>query len=240
MRGSLTVCRPDNIPIDVQASWLPVFALIIWMLAARFFPQLYPTWPISACWLAGVLTASFLFVSVLIHEFGHVVAARWRGLPVLRVSIFYLGGVAVIDAGGASALDELWLALAGPTATILFTIALAGGCFFLGGLPAYLRTVLLYLALSNGLLAAFNLLPGYPLDGGRILRAVLWQISGNPDRATRWAGWTGQALGIIGLVGGLGALDAGDNLIGISLILVGAFLIVAARGVIPGILAPSD
>jgi len=233
VRGAVTVCHVDSIPVDVQLTWPPVFVFVSWTLGDRFFPQLYPEWPSLAYWAAGLVASVLLFSSLLAHEFGHAFVARWRGLSVFRVSLFFLGGMAEIDVDDGTPGDEFWMALAGPAVSVLLAI---GFCAIWLGTAAhhtYVGAIALYLGMSNGLLAAFNLLPGYPLDGGRILRSAFWQVSGDQCRATRWAGWFGQGIGGAGLVAGLVWLTSGDIFVGFWFVAVGGFLILAARGALP-------
>lgn len=233
MRAAVTVCRLGNIPVDVQASWPPVFLFVTWTLSERFFPQLYPHWSQLNYWALGLISSILLFGSLLAHEMGHATIAQNRGLSVFRVSLFLLGGLAEIDVDDGTAADEFWMASAGPLVSILLAVAFCVVWLEVGWTYPFISAVALYLGISNGLLAAFNLLPGYPLDGGRILRSAFWAISGDQGRATRWAGWVGQGIGGSGVVLGLAWLATGDFLAGLWLALVGAFLIFAARGAIP-------
>jgi len=240
VRGAVTVCHLDSIPVDVQATWPPVFFFVIWTLSDRFFPQLYPGWPSFGYWAIGLLSSVLLFGSLLAHEFGHAFVARWRGLSVFRVSLFFLGGVAEIDVDDGTASDEFWMALAGPAVSILLAAVFAGVWLGTAATQPYLSAVALYLGISNGLLAAFNLLPGYPLDGGRVLRSVLWRLCGDQGQATRWAGWCGQGIGGLGIIAGLIALGTHHLLAGFWLVGVAVFLVLAARGaLLPSLLGPS-
>lgn len=240
MRGAVTVCHVVRIPVDVQITWPPVFLFVSWALADRFFPQLYPEWSTPGYWVAGLLSSSLLFGSLLAHEFGHAFVARWRGLSVVRISLFFLGGVAEIGVDDGKPGDEFWMALAGPAISILLAVGFVGAWLEMAATYQHLAAVALYLGISNGLLAAFNLLPGYPLDGGRLFRAALWQICGDQVRATRWASWLGQGMGAAGVLAGLTCLTFGDGLVGVWLVSVGAFLILAARGGIPATLISSS
>ncbi|MGH2458542.1 MAG: site-2 protease family protein [Chloroflexota bacterium] len=240
MRAGVTVCRLRGIPIDLQASWPPVFFFVAWTLAERFFPRIYPPWSLLGDWSLGLLSSGLLFGSLLAHEFGHALVARGRGLTVYRISLFLFGGVAEIDLDGGKALDEFWLASAGPAVSLALAIICLGLWLEAIGLDPHFRAIALYLGMSNGLLGAFNLLPGYPLDGGRILRSALWSIDGNLERATRYARWSGQVLGGAILLAGLAWLAQRSYVDGGWLAALGLFLILAARDAIPrSLLLPS-
>ncbi len=239
MRGTVTVGRLDDVPIVLHASLLPVFAFVSWTLAARFFPLLFPSWSPYRYWLVGIVGSILVFASVLVHELGHTFVARRRGLTVARISLFFLGGVAEIDVDGGTPGDEFWMALAGP----VVSLGLAGGFSALWHPMSQrhpgLGAIALYLAISNFLLAMFNLLPAYPLDGGRLVRSRLWQLCGSQDRATLWASWLGQFLGGTVLLVGVLWLLSGSLITGFWASIVGLFVVIAARGALPSFLSSS-
>ena len=240
MRAAVTICRLRGIPIDIQASWPPVFLFVTWTLAERFFPQIYPPWSATEDWTLGLVSSSLLFGSLLAHEVGHALIARWRGLSVYRISLFLLGGVAEIGVDDGTASDELWIASAGPAISVILAFLCLALWIGANDLDPHFRALVLYLGISNGLLGAFNLLPGYPLDGGRILRSILWSIDGDPDRATRYARRCGQAVGGVLLLAGLAWLTRGGYVDGAWLAALGLFLVLAARNAIPrSLLMPS-
>ncbi len=239
MRQAVTVGRLRAIPIELHVSWPPVFLFVAWLLAAYLLPDLEPD---RAAWLArwgtALLTSGLLFASLLVHELAHAAVARRRGLPVVRVCLFALGGLAEIDVEAGTAGDEFWMALAGPAASLVLAVGCGAAWLTLLAASRLGAAAALYLAVSNALVALFNLLPGFPLDGGRLVRAALWRATGDLGRATRWAAALGMGLG-----GGLGALGglswiAGDPLAGAWLAAVGLFLIVIARGGMPSWLSP--
>lgn len=239
MRCCVRVCQVWEIPIDLQISWPPVFIFVSWTLAVRFFPAIDPSWPVVADWIVAIFSSSLLFASLLAHELGHAVVARQHGLRVFRISLFCLGGLAEIDVDGGTPADEFWMALAGPVVSGLLAVGCSGAGLVISALHPSFGAALLYLGISNLLLALFNLVPGYPLDGGRLLRAGLWQVWSDRARATRWASWIGQAIGGSGAIAGLASLLAGEPFVGIWLVAVGAFLTFAARGTISSIFLPS-
>jgi len=216
-----------GIPIRINASWFAVAAFVAWTLARGYFPAVYPGLPAPAYWLMGAVSALLLFGCVLLHELGHSLAARSYGIPVACVTLFMFGGVAQIASDPRRPSAELIVALAGP----LVSAAIAWLCFAASGampvehgaqLVGY--AVIRYLALINVLLLAFNLLPGFPLDGGRVLRAILWAWTGSLRRATRIASAVGVvfSLALLGL--GVWVLTRGAWTGGLWYIVLGLFL----------------
>lgn len=228
MRASLRFGTLFGIPIGAHASWFLVLALVTWSLAAGYFPQEYPGWEAATYWGVGALTALLLFSSVLLHELGHAVVAQREGVPVRGITLFVFGGVAQIGREPPTAGSELRIALAGP----LTSLALAGGFSLLGLAVAFapvLAAPAVYLGRLNLLLALFNLLPGFPLDGGRVLRAVLWGLGSNFRTATRWATAVGQGLAFLFILAGVGQLFFGNVLNGLWIAFIGWFLHTAAE-----------
>ncbi len=228
MRGG-GLLRIAGIRIVVDPTWFFIFALVVWSLATGYFPQVEPSISRGAAWLLGLVAGLLLFASVLVHELSHALFARAAGIEVPRIRLFLFGGVSEMAAEPRDPRAELRIAAAGP----LTSIALAALFWIVSrtGLPALLPGVGLvvdYLAMINLALAIFNLLPGFPLDGGRILRAWLWSRHGNLLRATRTAGRAGQILGFVLMGLGLRNLILGAPLGGIWMILIGLFLNQAA------------
>lgn len=201
MRASLTFGRIFGIPIGVHSSWFLVAALITWSLAGGYFPQEYPAWSSATYWIVGAITAALFFASVLIHELGHSVVALREGVPVRGITLFIFGGVAQIGSEPPTAGAEFRIAIAGPVTS--FALA---GLFGLLGLTATVNSAAaapaVYLGRINLLLAVFNLIPGFPLDGGRVLRAILWQYAGNFRTATRWATTVGRGVAYLMILAG--------------------------------------
>lgn len=229
--GRITIARIWGIPISVHVSWLLVFALVASSLAAGYFPERQPGWGAATRWVLGALTSLAFFASVLVHELGHSRVALRYGIPIRGITLFVFGGVAQIGREPDSPGAEFRIAIAGPL-TSLALAALFGGVGTVAGSMALVSVAALWLARINLAVALFNLLPGFPLDGGRVLRAAVWAWTGSFDRANRTAAAAGEvlALALIG-VGTLRALG-GDVAGGIWMALIGWFLhsaVVAGR-----------
>ena len=210
-RHTVPLGRIFGIVVDLDYSWFLVFGLMTWVLATSYYPAEFKNWTPGEYWLMGALTAIMLFVSVLLHELGHSVVARRFGIPVPRISLFIFGGVSQIAAEPTNAAMEFWIAIAGP-----------GVSFALGAIFWELRLVLAsvppllalakYMALIDLGLGAFNLIPAFPLDGGRVFRAIVWAISGSFRRATSIAVFAGRFFGFVMIFLGVGRLWPGTSL----------------------------
>jgi len=217
--------------ISVDPSWFVILLLVTGSLATGAFParfpQLAPAWHL----LMGLTAALLLFASIVFHELGHALVARLHRLPVGGITLFMFGGVAELRGEPERPRAELLTALAGPAVSILLALGL-GAVTRWGegaGWPQPPLAILGYLALINGILAAFNLLPAFPLDGGRVLRAVLWAWRKDLRWATRMAAQAGRVVAVLMIAwGGLNAL-LGATVNGLWLVLVGMFLFGAAR-----------
>jgi Zn-dependent protease/CBS domain-containing protein len=206
-----------------------VAALVAWSLAQGYFPSLYPGWEATTYWVAGVVAALALFGSVLLHELSHSLVAIWRGIRVRSITLFIFGGVSTMEEETEQPQDEFLIAVVGPLASVLLA-----GLFWVGFLlvpdsrsaPA---AILAYLAFLNVLLAGFNLLPGFPLDGGRMLRAIIWGVTGRLRRATQIAAFIGQGLGFLLIIWGFSQVLGGAVLNGIWIAFIGWFLTSAAE-----------
>lgn len=212
--------------VRANVSWLFLAILVTWSLAAGFFPVVYPGLTQGIYWTMAVMGMIGLFFSLLFHEFSHSLVARQRGMKVAGITLFLFGGVAEIQAEPPDPKSEFWIAIVGPASSLV----LAGVFYSVAslmqaqGLPAHVVGVLTYLGFINILLAAFNMVPGYPLDGGRVLRAALWGWKGDIRWATRWASVVGQTFGLV-LVGlGILAVLSGNFIGGIWWFLIGLFL----------------
>lgn len=220
--------RVSGIPLRIHWSWLIVAGLLTTLVALVGLPSLQPTWSLGVRWPAAALISILFFASLVLHELAHAVAARRRGLPVLSITLFLLGGVSAIGAEPKRARDEFVIAVVGPLTSfaLMFGFAALFEAFVLAG-SAFGATVCLYLALVNLMVGGFNLLPGYPLDGGRMLRAAIWGARRNFPSATKLAGYAGRAVAVCLGAGGL-ALIAFGALGGVWLAMMGFFLWSAA------------
>ncbi len=223
MSGSITLGRILGIPVGVHISWLLIFALITWSLSVGFFPPEYPDLPVTWYWILGVFTSLFFFGSVLVHELGHSILAQRNGIAVRGITLFIFGGVAQIEREPETPGAEFRIAIAGPLTSLVLGLAFAALWLFDRGIP-YLAAPSAWLMRINLMLAFFNLIPGFPLDGGRVLRAIVWQVTGSFERATRLASFTGQlvAAGFIGL--GVVSMLGGNTFNGLWLVMIGWFL----------------
>lgn len=229
MDAALRLGRVAGIPVGVHTSWFVALAVITLSLAQGFFPQAYPGWSETTYWIAGLVAALALFLSVLVHELSHAAVARSRGLAVESITLFIFGGVAHIRSEAEAPRDEFAIAVVGPIASVLI-----GGLSWLaaralGAADMPPRAILEYLGMVNLMLAIFNLLPGYPLDGGRVLRAILWAATGSVARATTWASYAGQTLGFVFIALGVVQMFAGQLLSGLWIAFIGWFLSNAAE-----------
>jgi Zn-dependent protease/predicted transcriptional regulator len=227
---SFTIAHIGGIAIEIHPSWLLIVALVSWSLAVGVFPAQYEGWSTATYWIIGVVAAVLLFVTVLIHELAHAVVAIRRGLPVPRITLFIFGGVSHLSRQPRTAGEEFFIAAAGPATS--FVIAIVAGiiAILISPLNEQATAIAFYLAIVNLLLAVFNTLPGFPLDGGRVLRSIAWRKTGSFRTATRIAAGVGTTFGFGLMVVGFGFLLFGYILNGIWFAFIGWFLSSAARG----------
>lgn len=226
----IEIVRLYGIPVRLDASWLLIALLISWTLAAQAFPADYPGLARSTYWAMGVSAALGLFVSILLHELSHSLVAQRFGISIGGITLFIFGGVAEMESEPPTARSELLMAIAGPIASFAISaIFFLVGVIF-DGLPVPVLGVVSYLALINLLLAGFNMLPAFPLDGGRVFRAALWGTWNDFPRATRAASTAGRwGGGILIALGAVFALLLGNIVAGVWWIVIGLFLRGAAQ-----------
>ncbi len=219
-KGSLRLGKIFGIEINLHFTWFFIFLLIAWSLAANYFPREYPGLLNYNYWIFGIMAAILLFVSVLFHEITHSLVARYFKIKVDAITLFFFGGVAQLKEQKFTPKKEFWVALSGP----MFSLSLAGVFYLLTLFSAniYVQAIFGYLALLNLILGLFNLVPGFPLDGGRVLRAVLWKRMKDLRRATYIAAETGKAFAIFMIVFGIAGIIFGG--FGLWYILLGIFL----------------
>ena len=227
MRDSFTIGRIAGISVGVNWSWLIVFALIAWTLATSIFPSTNPGLADGAYVAMALIAALLFFTSLLLHEYGHALQARRDGMEIEGITLWLFGGVAKFRGMFPSAGAEFRIAIAGPL------VSLALGLLFLGvpmllGLPATVDGVLFWLGSINIALLVFNLLPALPLDGGRVLRSILWYARGEFVSATRLAAGIGRGFGYLFVAAGVALIVFASPVTGIWLAFVGWFLLQAA------------
>ncbi len=229
MPGSFRIGKIAGIDIDINVSWIIILVLLTVSLATGWFPQLYPGWSSGTYWVVGLISALLLFVSVLLHELAHSLVARRRGLPVKNITLFIFGGVSNIEQEPKSPGVEFQVAVVGPLTSLL----IGAICYLLllplRGTHSPLEGILFYLAVTNVLLGVFNLIPGFPLDGGRVLRSIVWKITGSLTKATRIASISGQVIAYLFILWGIWQLFTGNVLNGIWIGFIGWFLLSAAQ-----------
>ena len=228
MGQSWQIGRVLGIPLRVHVSWFIVFALLSWSLSQGYFPAVLRHVPMWQYWVLGIVAALLLFVSVLVHELGHcIVALRYR-IPISQITLFIFGGMAQIKREAPTPKAEFLIAIAGPLVSVLIALGFWGAAVFPGAPPG-MMAIAEYLMNINFVLAAFNLVPGYPLDGGRVLRAGIWAWSHNFHKATRYAARAGQGFAILLMVVGLYDVTTGAAMGGMWFLLIGGFLFSSAQ-----------
>jgi Zn-dependent protease len=216
--------------VRVDASWLLIAVLVVWSLASGFFPLYYPDLSPGTYWWMGGLGALGLFASIVLHEFAHSWVARQRGMEIRGITLFVFGGVAEMDDEPPDPGTEFRVAIAGPIASVM----IAGASFGLWELarrtnwPSSIGAVFWYLGFINAVLVVFNLVPAFPLDGGRILRSLLWRSLGSLRKATRITSSLGSGFGLFLIVLGVLAFISGNFIGGMWWFLLGMFLRSAA------------
>jgi Zn-dependent protease len=221
--NTIQLFRVYGVPIGLDPSWFLVFALITWALAVSYFPSEFRSWTRLQYWTIAAITSVLFFLCVLLHELGHSLVALKYKLRVKSITMFIFGGVSEITSEPTNALSEFVIAFSGPLASLILA-----GIFYLIQLlftslqPVY--AVSKYLALINATLAVFNLIPGFPLDGGRVFRAIVWGISHNLRRATEIASYLGHAIAFIFILLGVWRLFQGDWINGLWVAFIGWFL----------------
>jgi len=219
--------RLIGIPVSLDYSWFFIFVLLTWMLATSYFPTEFKDWSPVLYWIIGAITSILLFVSVLLHELGHSIVAIKYKIPVREITLLVFGGVSQISGEPRSAMAEFWIAIAGPLVSFflgaLFYLILP----FISGIEV-IYSIVKYLAYINIILGVFNLIPGFPLDGGRILRAIIWGITHNMRKATIIAGNVGRIIAFLFIYFGIMEIFSGRVADGLWIIFIAWFLESAA------------
>jgi Zn-dependent protease/predicted transcriptional regulator len=221
--NNINLGRILGIPIQLSWTWFLIFVLVTWSLADGYFPAQYPTLSPAVHLIIAAVTSALFFASVLAHELGHAYIAVREGIGVRSITLFIFGGVAQLEEEPRTAGAALRVALAGPVVSVALGLFF-GALWLLDQAIPWLAAPSIYLAQLNLILAGFNMIPGYPLDGGRVLQAIVWHFSGDGRRATRMAAMVGQlvAFGFIGL--GITVAINGNLFNGLWLAFIGWFL----------------
>lgn len=218
MRNAIRLGKVFGIEFRLDSSWLFIFALVIWSLVS-LFSRWHPDWTIATGVIVAIIAALAFFGSVLFHELAHSIVARLYGIPVRDITLHMFGGVSNIEREPPTPGAEFLIAIVGPISSVVLGIAMLMLAAFVTGATMHgaqfdsaadavahmgpLTTLLVWLGPVNIMVGLFNLIPGFPLDGGRILRSILWKISGDLHRATRWSTTTGQLVGWAFIVMGI-------------------------------------
>lgn len=222
-KNTISLGRILGIPVGLDPSWFLIFVLITWTLASSYFPNEFKNWSTVQFWIVGAVTAILFFTSVVLHELGHSILALRYKIPVTKITLFIFGGVAQIASEPPSAVAEFFIAIAGP----LTSFALAAIFSLLEVVSTSVAPIFAmakYLAYINGALALFNLIPGFPLDGGRVFRAIVWGITHNLRRATEIATTLGRAVAYLFIIYGVWQILQGNWANGLWIAFIGWFL----------------
>ena len=234
MRTDIKLGRVFGIDIGLNYSWF-LIALLIVLSVASEFSAAHKDWSQGLIWSLAVVTALLFFVSLLLHELAHSLVAKSRNLPVRSITLFALGGVSQIEKNPTDARTEFWMAIVGPLTSCAIGFVCLGTARLCGWTPGVssakpVVAVLVWLGYINLGLGIFNLIPGYPLDGGRVLRAILWWKTGNADQSTRLAARIGEGVGFAFIAIGVMEMFRGAGFNGLWIVFIGWFLTQAAAG----------
>jgi Zn-dependent protease/predicted transcriptional regulator len=228
VRTSWRIGSLFGIDIRIDSSWIIIFTFVSWALASFYFPNRFTGWPQWQYWVIGVVTSLLFFASVLGHELTHSLVAMRQGEEVRSITLFILGGVAELKGEPESPYKEFSMAFVGPLSSMVialffWTMSLAVRDF---SQPIWALTR--YLAFINLIVGIFNLIPGFPMDGGRVLRAIIWRVTGNLRKATRIASSTGQAIAFLFIVFGIFLIFSRALFNGLWMVFIGWFIHTAA------------
>ncbi len=233
MRSNIKLGHIAGIEIGLHFSWFIIAFLIAFSLAAHFH-SVRPGWNEAVVWGVSIATSVLFFITLLLHELAHSLVAKSRGLKVRAITLFALGGVSQIESEASDASSEFWIAIVGPLTSLVIGFVLLGIVrswgWGLGREPVTpLASVLLWLGYINVLLGVFNMIPGFPLDGGRVFRAIVWWITKKPEKSTRIAAKTGEVVAFLFILYGLFQFFMHANFGGLWLAFIGWFLLEASR-----------
>jgi Zn-dependent protease/CBS domain-containing protein len=229
MPGSFRIGRIAGIDIYINYSWFIIIVFLTFSLAVGWFPSMIPGYSFVAYAILGLVASVLLFVSVLLHELAHSLVARARGLPVKNILLFIFGGISNIEQEPKSAGVEFQMAFVGPLVSLIIGGLSLLVAYLIGGSSPPWGAIFTYLGGANILLGIFNLVPGFPLDGGRVLRSIVWKVTGNVQTATRVATIVGQTIAYLLIVLGILLFFNGNTLGGIWIGFIGWFLLSSAQ-----------
>ena len=238
MRGSVKLFKIFGIPVEINPTWLIAVAIITWSLATTAYPSFFGFWSTTQYWIAGLLTTLLLFASVLAHELGHSLVALSQGLKVRSITLLLFGGVSRIQGDATRPRNEFLIAFAGPAVSLAIGVTLVG--WWVMFRPVYEQDVTLFNGVifftgwMNIMVAGFNMLPGFPMDGGRVLRSAVWSFTGDTVRATRVAYLVGRAVFFVLIGWGAWQMLNGDVFGGIWIAMIGWFLMSSGRNEVDG------
>lgn len=226
MKGSFVIGKIKGIEIEINLSWLIIFGLITFMMATNFFPQNYPDISPIIGWVLGSIMAILMLLSILLHELSHSIVSINQGIEVKKITLFIFGGIAQLDKEPDNPIQELKIALAGPAMSLLLFLIFTFIYNFLGylGVESYLIAPLIYVSSVNLIIVLFNMVPAFPLDGGRVLRALIWHFQGSLQKATKVTSSMGNIFGYLLIFLGLYIVFNGNVLNGIWFVFIGWFI----------------
>ena len=232
MKSQIRLVRLFGVELGLHYSWLVIAVLIVFSLGAHFH-EIHPEWSDAVVWGSAIITGVLFFVFLFAHELSHALVAKSRGLPIRRITLFALGGMAQIEKEPTRASTEFWMGIIGPITSLVIGVILLSVAHLIGWTPGVSPptpplAILVWLGYINLLLAAFNMIPGFPLDGGRVLRAIIWGITKEAERSTRIAARIGQLVGIGFILYGIYQFFTGAGFSGLWLAFIGWFLLNAA------------
>ena len=233
MKAQIKLGRIFGVEIGLHYSWFLIALLITFSLAGHFREN-NPQWSDALRWGVSIVTAILFFASIVVHELSHALVAKLRGLPVRSITLFALGGVAQIEKEAADAKTEFWMGIIGPITSFVIGMGCLAITVALGWSPPQLPrqplpAMLMWLGLINIALAVFNMIPGFPLDGGRVLRGIIWWATGNAKRATTIATRVGQFVAFAMIIYGVFQFFRGTGINGLWMAFIGWFLLSASR-----------
>jgi Zn-dependent protease/predicted transcriptional regulator len=233
MKAQIKLGKIFGIEVGLHYSWLIIAVLIVLSLS-QYFGETHADWSGATVWTMSIFSAILFFVSIVVHEFSHAAVARARGLPVRSITLFALGGVAQIEQEAPDGKTEFWMGIVGPITSAVIGFVCLGIAYLLGWTPLSgtgtpLMAMLVWLGYINIGLAIFNMIPGFPMDGGRVLRGIIWTVTGDAAKATRIASRVGQFTAFAFIIFGLFRFFGGEGFSGLWMAFIGWFLLNAAR-----------